>query len=754
MSQMWQGPPPGLAPDQLLRFQQEAAYVAQYGQPPPPGMNLSGMPGVGAALLPPPLPPKPPQSRPTLAPPAQPPAGWQGVEISTQGPQHDSDEDEDYSDLVGHLTPGERRHSSLVDLDMDDLHEIHEGDLAELDTGTEDADEAGIIDDQSGLNVQPAVPIKEEDLAAPAAQQAPAAAKIPEATTEPAEVVRRRSRAESARTHFLASQAELQQQDAAFPGEEPQPPSRRTSRLSSRSTAGTAGVAGAALVALGGASMAASQELGSLAPIAGSTHSMAERRGSSSGLRASASAMLGKVIASTRTMSSHALDRRPSATAGEKMVEQPVEPLVVEAAGGEPQEQPLPQQLEREEEFQQQEPTPEVQDSAPEPVTAPPAAMQQPRTMDPTHVVLKARTLAGKVFPLGNLDREMTFFELREIIHEAVPTIPVHEQRLLFKGKIIDAVPNASTLREIGFRDGDLIHVVRQLSSTSSALQQLSSSSPQQDAGGVSSSVGSVAGTLHSWGGSASPALGPVPGVSVQDSNVQMLTVLVPAGRRTGDRLRIHPPGRQPMLVTVPEGVSEGMPFRVQLPPLTEGQQQQRMDLPPLPAMAAPRGRVSNLDPNAGGGGGGGDGGGGGSGFVSASSMQHQQQQQQQMMQAPMMDRPSDRLMVRRATERALTPHRRPWSCRRGTARAWSWRSWCRARAGCASPFRKGAFAALRAEADVLGGGRSASGLDSSSASGFLLDALARAGWATGGGVVIGAGSGCSTSPGMSGRRM
>lgn len=127
----------------------------------------------------------------------------------------------------------------------------------------------------------------------------------------------------------------------------------------------------------------------------------------------------------------------------------------------EPEPQPEPQPEAKKEEEPQKEETPAPAQQAPPPQPRP-TPLQHPQA-PATHVTINVRTLAGKVFTLEKLELNMTFFELRELITERVQNIPAEEQKLLFKGKVITNTPNATTLEEMGLKEGDFVHVVRQL---------------------------------------------------------------------------------------------------------------------------------------------------------------------------------------------------------------------------------------------------------------------------------------------------
>jgi len=171
-------------------------------------------------------------------------------------------------------------------------------------------------------------------------------------------------------------------------------------------------------------------------------------------------------------------------------------------------------------------------------------------------VSIKVRTLAGKA-ALFEIEKDMTLLDFRQAIFDNFQNIPLDEQRLLYKGKMIEILDPATRLDEIGFKDNDLVHLVRVVGQKNSPGSQPLRPPPNSGLDNRSSnSNGSMTSTLDAARNTnnESPAL-------------QMLTVLVPPGPAPGDRLRILPQGRGAMLVTVPAGVFAGDRFRVLLPP-------------------------------------------------------------------------------------------------------------------------------------------------------------------------------------------
>ena len=199
----------------------------------------------------------------------------------------------------------------------------------------------------------------------------------------------------------------------------------------------------------------------------------------------------------------------------------------------------------------------------PSPASAAAVPPKQEADDDSGIVQIKVRTLAGKA-AIFEVDKEMTLFELRELIQEHFTNIPFEEQRLLFKGKMIEILAPSTTLGQIGFSNHDMVHLVRTVGTKKPAVEQRAGNdSPSQILKAPSAATNSSV-SLHS-NVEDSPAAAAAGGPNQQP--LQMLTVLVPPGRGPGDRLRILPHGRGAMLVTVPAGVFAGDRFRVLLPP-------------------------------------------------------------------------------------------------------------------------------------------------------------------------------------------
>jgi hypothetical protein len=175
-------------------------------------------------------------------------------------------------------------------------------------------------------------------------------------------------------------------------------------------------------------------------------------------------------------------------------------------------------------------------------------------------VAIKVRTLAGKA-AIFEVDKTMTLFEFRDLIQTHFSNIPIEEQRLLYKGKMIEVLDPATTLETIGFKTNDLVHLVRTLANKQTG--QHSPNSPQKlPSSNTNSSI-----SLNSAMDDPNHLQQQQQQQTTPNSQLQMLTVLVPPGRGPGDRLRILPQGRGAMLVTVPAGVFAGDRFRVLLPP-------------------------------------------------------------------------------------------------------------------------------------------------------------------------------------------
>ncbi|KAH9246827.1 hypothetical protein BASA81_015605 [Batrachochytrium salamandrivorans] len=159
---------------------------------------------------------------------------------------------------------------------------------------------------------------------------------------------------------------------------------------------------------------------------------------------------------------------------------------------------------------------------------------------NPNLITIEVRTLSGKEATFSDLDcTVVTLGELRQRIFDSFPGIELEEQRLLLRSKLLEILEPSTLLVDADVHNGDVIRLVKQL----------------QGPGSVTSRPGSITFT-------SPPALLPE-----QQQPLQILTVLVPPGRGPGDKLRIVPQGRGPMIVTVPAGLGAGDRFRVMLPP-------------------------------------------------------------------------------------------------------------------------------------------------------------------------------------------
>lgn len=212
----------------------------------------------------------------------------------------------------------------------------------------------------------------------------------------------------------------------------------------------------------------------------------------------------------------------------------------------EPQAADDPAQPTEQEPPTEEEPPVEEQQPSEEEVAAAAAAAlaAMALTANPNLITVEVRTLSGKEATYSDLDRTVvTLGELRQLIFDSFPGIELDEQRLLLRSKLLEILEPSTLLIDADVHHGDVIRLVKQL----------------QGPGSVTSRPGSVT--------FASPPVSSLPEQPQQLQPLQILTVLVPLGRGPGDKLRIVPQGRGPMIVTVPAGLGAGDRFRVMLPP-------------------------------------------------------------------------------------------------------------------------------------------------------------------------------------------
>ncbi|KAH9252261.1 hypothetical protein BASA81_009863 [Batrachochytrium salamandrivorans] len=72
------------------------------------------------------------------------------------------------------------------------------------------------------------------------------------------------------------------------------------------------------------------------------------------------------------------------------------------------------------------------------------------------------RTLAGKVVSLNDLSPDrFTLGDLRFAVLEKFPHVPLDDQRLLYKSRLLELLPKEMTLESVGLLDGDSMFLVR-----------------------------------------------------------------------------------------------------------------------------------------------------------------------------------------------------------------------------------------------------------------------------------------------------
>mmetsp|Transcript_14813 Transcript_14813/g.19432 ORF Transcript_14813/g.19432 Transcript_14813/m.19432 type:complete len:371 (+) Transcript_14813:440-1552(+) len=150
-----------------------------------------------------------------------------------------------------------------------------------------------------------------------------------------------------------------------------------------------------------------------------------------------------------------------------------------------------------------------------------------------TTVSFEVKTPAGKKFALKNVHLDATLLEVKQMVAKMDGNLKPHEMKIIKSGKPI--TDNTLTVREYEIKEGQVLHVVKQ---------------------------------LFGAGGAGAGATG---GVGIRRERTEehergFLKVTIPEGARPGNRLIIQPPGRPRMHIIVPRGYHPGMVLNVKLP--------------------------------------------------------------------------------------------------------------------------------------------------------------------------------------------